>query len=153
MFARYGRWLLGGTALLMLLTAAFNRVVDPFQYFGDLRIQGFNAIKSRLRFFEREVKPAVLRRDRPESVIIGSSVAAIGFEPLHPESESRRARQELQLRVRGRTLEGGVLRARVRARAYGREAHRVRHARPVDAGRGLLADVRGDERKSGRRRC
>ncbi|MET0216685.1 MAG: hypothetical protein ABW205_01995 [Burkholderiales bacterium] len=83
-FARYGRWLLCGTALLMLLTAAFNRVVDPFQYFGDMRIQGFNAIKSRLRFFEREVKPAVLRRDRPESVIIGSSVAAIGFEPLHP---------------------------------------------------------------------
>jgi len=83
-FARYGWWLLGGTALLMTLTAAFNRVVDPFQYFGDLRIEGFNAIKSRLRFFEREVKPAVLRRERPESVIIGSSVAAIGFEPLHP---------------------------------------------------------------------
>lgn len=84
LFAHYGRWLLGGTVLLMLLTAAFNRVVDPFQYFGDMRIEGFNAIKTRLRFFEREVKPVVLRRERPESLIIGSSVAAIGFEPLHP---------------------------------------------------------------------
>jgi hypothetical protein len=83
-FARYGRWLLGGTVLLMLLTAAFTRVIDPFQYFGAPRMEGFNAVKSRLRFFEREVKPAVLRRLRPESVIIGSSVAAIGFEPLHP---------------------------------------------------------------------
>jgi hypothetical protein len=83
-FARYGCRLLGGTALLVLLTATFNRVVDPFQYFGDLRIEGFNAIKTQLRFFEREVKPVVLRRERPESVIIGSSVAAIGFEPLHP---------------------------------------------------------------------
>jgi hypothetical protein len=68
----------------MLATAAFNRVVDPFQYFGSPRIPGFNEVKSRLRFFEREVKPAVVKREQPEAVILGSSIAAIGFEPLHP---------------------------------------------------------------------
>lgn len=83
-FARYSRGLLAGSLLLMLATAAFNRIVDPFQYFGAPRIQGFNAVKSRLRFFEREVKPAVLRREQPAAVILGSSIAAIGFEPLHP---------------------------------------------------------------------
>jgi hypothetical protein len=30
------------------------------------------------------VKPVVVRRKQPEAVILGSSVAAIGFEPLHP---------------------------------------------------------------------
>jgi hypothetical protein len=68
----------------MFATAAFNRVVDPFQYFGTPRIPGFNEVKSRLRFFEREVKPAVVKREQPEAVILGSSIAAIGFEPLHP---------------------------------------------------------------------
>ena len=83
-FARYSRGLLAGSILLMLATAAFNRVVDPFQYFGAPRIAGFNAVKSRLRFFEREVKPVVVKREQPEAVILGSSIAAIGFEPLHP---------------------------------------------------------------------
>lgn len=83
-FARYSRGLLAGSALLLLATAAFNRIVDPFQYFGAPRIPGFNEVKSRLRFFEREVKPAVVKREQPEAVILGSSIAAIGFEPLHP---------------------------------------------------------------------
>ena len=68
----------------MFLTAAFTRLIDPFQYFGAPRIEGVNAVKSRLRFFEREVKPTVLKRDQPESVILGSSVAEIGLDPLHP---------------------------------------------------------------------
>jgi hypothetical protein len=83
-FARYSRGLLAGTSVLLLATAAFNRVVDPFQYFGSPRIPGVNEVKSRLRFFEREVKPAVVKREQPEAVILGSSIAAIGFEPLHP---------------------------------------------------------------------
>jgi hypothetical protein len=83
-FKNYSRGLLLGAALLLLATAAFNRLVDPFQYFGTPRISGFNEVKSRLRFFEREVKPAVVKREQPEAVILGSSIAAIGFEPLHP---------------------------------------------------------------------
>jgi hypothetical protein len=83
-FKSYNRVLIVGTALLLLTTATFNRVVDPFQYFGSPRIKGFNEVKSRLRFFEREVKPAVVKREQPEAVILGSSIAEIGFEPLHP---------------------------------------------------------------------
>lgn len=83
-FKRFSQKLLVGTILLLLATAAFNRVVDPFQYFGTPRITGFNAVKSRLRLFEREVKPTVVKREQPEAVILGSSVSDIGFEPLHP---------------------------------------------------------------------
>ena len=83
-FKGYSRVLLIGAALLLGITATFNRVVDPFQYFGNPRISGFNAVKSKLRYFEREVKPVVVKREQPEAVILGSSIADIGFEPLHP---------------------------------------------------------------------
>jgi len=82
-FKSYSQVLLVGTALLLFVTAAFNLVVDPFQYFGTPRVAGFNQVKSRLRFFEREVKPAIVRRLRPEAVVLGSSIADIGFDPLH----------------------------------------------------------------------
>jgi hypothetical protein len=84
-FARYTRYLLGGTALLMLATVTFNRVIDPFNYFGDINISGLNAVRTQMYLFEREVKPVVLHKKQPESVILGSSIADIGFDPRHPK--------------------------------------------------------------------
>ncbi len=81
---RYVRGLLLGLVLLLGITAAFTRVVDPFWYFRDVEIEGFNAIKTKFRRFERNVKPAVVAAERPEAVILGSSFAEIGFDPLHP---------------------------------------------------------------------
>jgi hypothetical protein len=74
----------GGLVVLLCLTAAFTRVVDPFWYFRDVEIEGFNAIKTKFRRFERDVKPAVVAAEQPEAVILGSSFAEIGFDPLHP---------------------------------------------------------------------
>jgi hypothetical protein len=82
--ARYVSALLVGLVLLLGLTAAFTRVVDPFWYFRDIEIDGFNAIKTKFRRFERNVKPAVVAAEQPEAVILGSSFAEIGFDPLHP---------------------------------------------------------------------
>jgi hypothetical protein len=84
-FKSYSQILLAATALLLLATAAFNWAVDPFQYFGAPRIAGFNSVKTRLRFFERELKPVAVKMLQPEAVIFGSSIADIGFEPLHPD--------------------------------------------------------------------
>jgi hypothetical protein len=81
---RYVRILLLGLALLLCISAAFTRVVDPFWYFRDVEIDGFNAVKTKFRRFERHVKPAVLAAEQPEAVILGSSFAEIGFDPLHP---------------------------------------------------------------------
>lgn len=82
--ARYVRIVLIGLVLLLALTAAFTRAVDPFWYFRDIEIEGFNAIKTKFRRFERNVKPAVVAAEQPEAVILGSSFAEIGFDPLHP---------------------------------------------------------------------
>ena len=81
---RYVRILLVGLVLLLALTAAFTRLVDPFWYFRDVEIEGFNAVKTKFRRFERNVKPAVVAAEQPEAVILGSSFAEIGFDPLHP---------------------------------------------------------------------
>ena len=77
-----------GWLLLITLTlaavAAFNRVVDPFWYYRDIEIAGVNAVKPRFARFERHVKPALLAREQPEAIILGSSFAEIGFDALDP---------------------------------------------------------------------
>ncbi|MET0917388.1 MAG: hypothetical protein ABWY07_03055 [Burkholderiales bacterium] len=92
-YRRYVLRLLGATLGLILLAAAFNRVVDPFWYFRDVEMTGFNAVKTSFRRFERNVKPAILLREQPEAVILGSSYAEIGLDPLHPRlTDGGRAR-------------------------------------------------------------
>jgi hypothetical protein len=70
--------------LLLILIALFNRIVDPFWYFRDIEIKGFNAVKLEFRNYERHVKPHWLVREQPEAIILGSSFAEIGFDPTNP---------------------------------------------------------------------
>ena len=67
-----------------MLVAVFNRVVDPFWYYRDISISGINSIKPKFQNYERHVKPALVRREQPASLIFGSSYSEIGFDPLHP---------------------------------------------------------------------
>jgi hypothetical protein len=67
--------------LLLVLIGLFNRIVDPFWYYRDIEIKGFNAIKLTYRNYERHIKPALLMREQPEAIILGSSFAEIGFDP------------------------------------------------------------------------
>lgn len=69
-------------ALALGVVAAFNRVIDPFWYYRDIEITGVNEIKLRFARFERKVKPALLLREQPEAIVLGSSFAEIGFDPL-----------------------------------------------------------------------
>ena len=69
-------------ALVLGAVAAFNRVIDPFWYYRDIEIAGLNAVKPRFARFERHVKPALLSRLQPEAIVLGSSFAEIGFDPL-----------------------------------------------------------------------
>jgi len=69
--------------LLAAMVAAFNRVVDPFWYYRDISIDGFNAIKPKFKNYERYVKPAIVQREQPASLIFGSSFAEVGFDPQH----------------------------------------------------------------------
>lgn len=70
--------------LLAATVATFNRVVDPFWYYRDISIAGFNSIKPKFKNYERYVKPAIVQREQPASLIFGSSFAEVGFDPQHP---------------------------------------------------------------------
>jgi len=74
------------SALLVLagMVIVLNRVIDPFWYYRDISIEGVNAVKTRFSYYERHVKPELVRLEQPASLIFGSSFAEIGFNPLHP---------------------------------------------------------------------
>jgi hypothetical protein len=74
------RFLYGSLSVLALI-GLFNYIVDPFWYYRDIEIKGFNAIKLKFRDFERHVKPPLLVREQPDAIILGSSFAEIGFDP------------------------------------------------------------------------
>ncbi len=69
---------------LLMLTALINRVIDPFWYYRDVSIKGFNEKKPLAFRHEREFKPILLRETKPQAVIFGSSFLEIGFNPTHP---------------------------------------------------------------------
>ena len=73
------------TAVLSLVgcVGLFNRIVDPYGYFRDVQIIGFNYNKPKAAGNERLVKPAWAAKLKPEAVILGGSVAEIGLPPTH----------------------------------------------------------------------
>ena len=71
------------TGLSLGLVGALNRLVDPFWYFRDIEVSGLNAVKTKFRWYERHVKPAVVAREMPQALIFGSSYAEIGFDPTN----------------------------------------------------------------------
>ena len=83
-FRNFAFRLLMGIALVMAAVGLFNRVVDPFWYYRDVSIEGFNAVKTKFRRFERHVKPAILAREQPQAITVGSSLSEVGFDPLNP---------------------------------------------------------------------
>jgi len=74
----------GGVILLLFGSfGLFNLIVDPFWFFREVEIEGFNRDKPKAPGNERLVKPALVAKLRPEAVIVGSSFAEIGLPPLH----------------------------------------------------------------------
>jgi hypothetical protein len=80
----YLKTVLIGIFALLAALAAFCYLVDPFWYYREPSIPGFNAVKPEFKRYERHVKPRIVRRERPESLVFGNSYAEIGFDPLHP---------------------------------------------------------------------
>ncbi len=68
-------------SLLIGAIGLFNRIVDPYWYFRDVEIVGFNSNKPKAVGNERLVKPAWVAKLQPEAVIVGNSVAEIGLPP------------------------------------------------------------------------
>lgn len=70
---RYLKTLVALLALLMLLNIGFNLLVDPFNAWQVIKVDGVNAIKSRAYKYERIAKPAMVERMQPERIFIGTS--------------------------------------------------------------------------------
>ncbi len=72
-------------AILLLIggVGLFNWIVDPYWYFRDVEIIGFNYNKPKAPGNERLAKPAWAAKLKPEAVIVGGSVAEIGLPPTH----------------------------------------------------------------------
>jgi hypothetical protein len=75
---------IGAILILVGAVGVFNRIVDPYWYFRDVEIAGFNRDKPKAPGNDRLVKPALLARLKPEALIVGSSFAEIGLPALHP---------------------------------------------------------------------
>jgi hypothetical protein len=80
---RYSLSLLFLVLLLLTLVGVFNRIVDPFWYFRDIEVRGFNLDKPRFPRNERLVKSALVRKIRPQAIILGNSFAEVGFPAKH----------------------------------------------------------------------
>ena len=93
------------TGLSLGLVGALNRLVDPFWYFRDIEVSGLNAVKTKFRWYERHVKPAVVARERPEALIFGSSYAEIGFDPTNPAFTAQHALRGYNFGVAGASWE------------------------------------------------
>lgn len=90
------------TCVFLLTTiGVFNRVVDPFWYFRDIEIKGFNTIKTKFRRYEREVKPSLLVREQPEAIILGSSFSEIGFDPSNADFTNHGQLQSMNFALAG----------------------------------------------------
>lgn len=67
---------------IILLTAVFNVLVDPYGLFGTDRIEGLNMIKPSASKHVRLAKPYQATRAHPKTVIGGNSRPEMGLNPL-----------------------------------------------------------------------
>jgi len=80
---RYTLALLALFLLMFMVVPATNWVVDPFWYFRNIEVRGFNLVKPSLHSYERLVKSALMSKLHPEAVILGSSFAEVGLPVTH----------------------------------------------------------------------
>jgi len=83
----FQRYVLGLSLLVgggLVVVAAFNALVNPFNLYTGVRITGFNEYKSELAKNSRLSKAAELRRQQPDCLILGSSRAQTGLDPAQP---------------------------------------------------------------------
>ena len=82
--SRYLRvWTLA-TLVLLAAIATINLVVDPYDLFRAVDVDGFNRIKSQASQRTVLFKRTNVERVRPKALILGNSRAEVGFDPDSP---------------------------------------------------------------------
>lgn len=81
---KYLKWLTGGIAGLMALTAALNWLVNPFSIFDPPTLAHFNANKPGYVDHLRLTHVYRVNRIQPECILLGTSRTGRGLAPDHP---------------------------------------------------------------------
>ena len=79
-FRRYGVWMAGVFAGLLLMTGLVNLIVDPYGIHRLVSIPGFNALKPVAQNNISLVKAYQVRQIRPDTIILGNSRVESGFD-------------------------------------------------------------------------
>ncbi len=96
--------LLGLLAVLMLANVGFNLVVDPFNAWQLVKIEGFNAIKDRAYKYERIAKPLMVETLQPQRVFIGTSRTEYTLSSTSPGLAGQPGLPTLNLAMRSANL-------------------------------------------------
>ena len=83
-FKKYLKLLALITLLILVLAGGFNWLVDPYAVYGSPKIKNFNALKPEETTHARTSKAYLVRRLKPEAIILGTSDAEWGIDPDHP---------------------------------------------------------------------
>jgi hypothetical protein len=81
---RFLRGFIVSLGLAFTLTILTNLIIDPFGRFDFITVSGLNALRPQAGNHSRLSKLAIVCRDKPEAVVIGTSRIALGIDPLHP---------------------------------------------------------------------
>jgi hypothetical protein len=74
------RWLLAVLGMLTLV-ALVNIIVDPYEIYGWVSIEGFNRNKTQAIAESRMIKPYLIEQVHPSTLLLGSSRIEVGFDP------------------------------------------------------------------------
>lgn len=74
---------------LLGLCVAINLLIDPFDIYRLVSIDGINSNKSMATKHPRIIKPYQVARLRPAAVALGSSRTEVGIDPDHPGWDAR----------------------------------------------------------------
>ena len=81
MFRRYLHLVAFAFGVALLSVALFNLAIDPYSYFGTVRIEGLNSVKPRTEGDLRDIKRNLWSSRAYDALILGNSRAEVGFDP------------------------------------------------------------------------
>lgn len=73
----------------MTLVIVINRLIDPFGFYEQPRIDNFNKEKPAFEKNIRMTKAFAIKDKKPDAIILGSSKAEFGFDPEHKYLDKR----------------------------------------------------------------
>ena len=85
----YGLKVLGWAGLCLVLMAAFNSTIDPYQLLGSKKIEGLNKNKTKIFYQLTTTKTYQFYDNKYSSLILGTSRPGRSLDPKHPSLKGK----------------------------------------------------------------